>query len=90
MFGVLVTTSYLNPQAYAEFKADGHPIVVIAGRDMSTSSKANGYGDAEAVRRWLRREFPRPAEPVDRGAQRYGGQRMMAALALRSRALPWP
>ncbi len=63
MFGVLVTTSYLNPQAYEEYKADGHPIVVIAGRDVVEILKANGYGDAEAVRRWLRREFPRPADP---------------------------
>lgn len=63
MFGVLVTTSYLNQQAYAEYKADGHPIVVIAARDMVEILKANGYGDVEAVRRWLWREFPRPADP---------------------------
>ena len=61
MFGVLVTTSYLNPQAYEEFKADGHPIVVIAARDIVDILKASGYGDVEAVREWLRREFPRPA-----------------------------
>ncbi len=34
MFGVLVTTSYLQEQAYQELKADGHPIVVIAARDI--------------------------------------------------------
>ena len=34
MFGVLVTTSYLHPQAYQELKADGHPIVVMSARDI--------------------------------------------------------
>ena len=58
MFGVLVTTSYLNQQAYEEFKSDGHPIVVIAARDIVDILKANGYSDADDVRRWLRREFP--------------------------------
>jgi hypothetical protein len=64
MFGVLVTTSYLNQQAYEEFKADGHPIVVIAGRDIVDILKAAGYGDTESVIRWLYREFPRTDEPV--------------------------
>lgn len=73
MFGVLVTTSYLNPQAYEEYKADGHPIVVIAGRDVVEILKANGYGDAEAVRRWLQRDFPKAMvsssdEPSDMAA----------------------
>lgn len=62
MFGVLVTTSYLNSQAYEEYKADGHPIVVIAARDIVDILKANGYGDVEAVRTWLLREFPKPAD----------------------------
>lgn len=58
MFGVLVTTSYLNQQAYEEFKTDGHPIVVIAARDIVDILKANGYSDADDVRAWLVREFP--------------------------------
>jgi len=60
MFGVLVTTSYLHQQAYEEFKSDGHPIVVIAARDIVDILKANGYGDAGSVKGWLGREFPRP------------------------------
>jgi len=60
MFGVLVTTSYLHRQAYEEFKSDGHPIVVIAARDIVDILKANGYGDAVSVSGWLGREFPRP------------------------------
>ena len=58
MFGVLVTTSYLNQQAYEEFKSDGHPIVVIAARDIVEILKANGYTNAQDVRDWLAREFP--------------------------------
>ena len=58
MFGVLVTTSYLHQQAYEEFKSDGHPIVVISARDVVDILKANGYGDATAVRDWLQHEFP--------------------------------
>jgi hypothetical protein len=57
-FGVLVTTSYLNQQAYEEFKSDGHPIVVIAARDIVEILKANGYGDADDVKAWLERKFP--------------------------------
>jgi hypothetical protein len=64
MFGVLVTTSFLNPQAYEEFKSDGHPIVVIAARDIVEILKASGYGDASAVRAWLMREFPRESSPA--------------------------
>lgn len=65
MFGVLVTTSFLNKQAYEEFKSDGHPIVVIAARDIVDILKANGYTDAAAVQAWLRREFPVAGDPVD-------------------------
>lgn len=64
MFGVLVTTSYLNQQAYEEFKSDGHPIVVIAARDIVDILKAGGYGDEVSVVRWLHREFPRTDEPA--------------------------
>jgi hypothetical protein len=65
MFGVLVTTSYLNPQAYEEFKSDGHPIVVIAARDIVDILKANGYGNAQDVRDWLQREFPTTMPQAD-------------------------
>jgi hypothetical protein len=65
MFGVLVTTSYLHPQAYQELKADGHPIVVIAARDIVETLRAKGYGDAAAVTSWLQREFPHESSLVD-------------------------
>ncbi len=65
MFGVLVTTSYLHEQAYQELKADGHPIVVIAARDIVEILRSKGYGDVAAVRSWLEREFPRETTFVD-------------------------
>ena len=65
MFGVLVTTSYLQEQAYQELKADGHPIVVIAARDIVEILRSKGYGDVHAVRGWLEREFPRSARTVE-------------------------
>ncbi|MGH8953443.1 MAG: restriction endonuclease [Microbacterium sp.] len=33
-FGILVTTSHLDRQAYFELKEDRHPVIVIAGRDV--------------------------------------------------------
>ena len=65
MFGVLVTTSYLHEQAYQELKADGHPIVVIAARDIVEILRSKGYGDALAVRGWLEREFPQAPAVVE-------------------------
>ncbi len=57
MFGVLVTTSFLQAQAYQEMKADGHPIVIISGRDIVDILREKGYRDVQAVRGWLSREF---------------------------------
>jgi hypothetical protein len=58
MFGVLVTTSFLDRQAYQELRADGHPIVVIAGRDIVEILKEHGYGTVEEAERWLVSTFP--------------------------------
>jgi hypothetical protein len=33
-FGVLVTTSHVHAQAYQEIREDGHPVVILAGRDL--------------------------------------------------------
>ena len=33
-FGVFVTTSYFNPQAYSEVREDGHPIVLVPAREI--------------------------------------------------------
>ena len=57
-FGVLVTTSYLDSQAYREIKEDKHPIVVISARDIVSLLRASGMGTLESVRAWLDAEFP--------------------------------
>jgi hypothetical protein len=72
-FGILVTTSYLEAQAYKEIKHDRHPIVVISARDIVSLLATNGLGDQLAVDAWLREDFPAevartPAVPDGNGA----------------------
>jgi hypothetical protein len=56
-FGILVTTSYVDTQAYREIKEDQHPVVVIVASDIVELMRANGHPDAQSVRAWLEREF---------------------------------
>lgn len=52
-FGVFITTSYFDRQAYTEIREDGHPIVLISGRDIVDILRDHGYSDLQAVRAWL-------------------------------------
>jgi hypothetical protein len=52
-FGVLVTTSYVDSQAYREVVDDGHPVVLVAARDIVALLRAAGYGTPELVENWL-------------------------------------
>src|SRR6202035_3868586 len=52
-FGVLVTTSHLDAQAYREIREDGHPVIVLAGRDVVERLKAMGLDNIAAIRRYL-------------------------------------
>jgi hypothetical protein len=61
-FGVLVTTSYLAPQAYEELRDDDHPVVVISAWDIVEILKRRGIGTAHAAEDWLQRDFP--GDPV--------------------------
>jgi Restriction endonuclease AspBHI N-terminal/Restriction endonuclease len=56
-FGILITTSYVDLQAYREIKEDQHPIIVIAAADIVGLLRANGHADVEAVKLWLEGEF---------------------------------
>lgn len=56
-FGVLVTTSYVDTQAYKEIKEDGHPIIVICATDIVDLLRANGIASVEAVDQWLKTGF---------------------------------
>lgn len=38
-FGVLVTTSYISAQAYAELIEDNHPVIIISGFDIAETLK---------------------------------------------------
>ena len=60
-FGVLVTTSYMDAQAYREIKEDQHPIIVIAARDIVDLLRSEGRADIQSVREWLERDFPHPS-----------------------------
>lgn len=54
-FGVFVTTSALGKQAYTEIRDDGHPIVVISGRDICEILAQNGITTSESCDEWLDR-----------------------------------
>lgn len=51
-FGILVTTSYVDSQAYKEIKVDGHPVLVMSGGDIVNVLRRNGF-DLQSLKRWL-------------------------------------
>ena len=51
-FGIFITTSYVDSQAYKEIKEDGHPIIIISGRDIVTILNQNSI-NLENVKDWL-------------------------------------
>lgn len=57
-FGVIVTTTSVDTQAYKEIKEDGHPVVVIAAADIVDLLRSTGLGTAAVVSSWLAAEFP--------------------------------
>lgn len=67
-FGVLVTTSYLHPQAYREIKEDGHPVVVISARDIVDILALTGMNTPADVVNWLQSDFPQAAFRNPNGA----------------------
>ncbi|WP_206504053.1 restriction endonuclease [Streptomyces chrestomyceticus] len=58
-FGVLVTTSHFHKQVQEEVHEDGHPIALVAGRDIIDALRQNGRTTVEAVRQWLEQSFPK-------------------------------
>ncbi len=57
-FGVLVTTSHLDSQAYKEIREDNHPIIVLAGEDITNILLQAGIGTSNEVQTWLKQYFP--------------------------------
>lgn len=52
-FGVLITTSYINKQAYKEVKEDGHPILFITGKDIVDLLREKENVTASNISQWL-------------------------------------
>jgi hypothetical protein len=58
-FGVLVTTSHLDAQAYKELREDEHPIIVMAGEDIANLLMQSAIKSSSEVLKWLQTEFPK-------------------------------
>ena len=56
-FGILVTTSYVNTQAYREIREDQHPVIIVAGTDIIELLRKNGYANPVVLRSWLEQNF---------------------------------
>lgn len=58
-FGIMVTTSHVDRQAYSEIKEDGHPIVVLSGRDIAEIIHRSGAAADGGIDAYLQAHFPR-------------------------------
>lgn len=56
-FGILMTTSFVNEQAYKEIREDGHPIIIVSARDIVSVLKRSGYTTRDKVKMWLNENF---------------------------------
>jgi hypothetical protein len=63
-FGVLVTTSHVDAQAYREIRDDGHPVVILAGRDVVELLKRSGLDTVSALRKHLFEKYPQRETPI--------------------------
>lgn len=52
-FGVLVTTSYVDRQAYREVTDDGHPVILAVAQDIVGLLRVAGVTTAAQVNAWL-------------------------------------
>ena len=65
-FGVFVTTSFVSKQAYNEIRADGHPVVILAGRDIADILKGRGLDNVASLHTALARDLSaEPAPPIE-------------------------
>jgi Restriction endonuclease AspBHI N-terminal/Restriction endonuclease len=63
-FGVLVTTSHLDAQAYREIREDGHPVVVFAGRDIVEILKSKDLDSIPVLQQYLNERYSRADSPT--------------------------
>lgn len=57
-FGIIVTTSYIGPDAFRELLEDGHPVIVITGKTIIDylKDKEEIY-DVEMLNKWLIKKY---------------------------------
>ena len=58
-FGVFVTTSYVDIQAYKEIIEDEHPIAIISGVDIIDILYQNEITDLDKLKGYLNNNFPK-------------------------------
>lgn len=65
-FGILITTSWVDHQAYREIVEDGHPVLILTGSDIIDIVKKDGYKDKKEVLKFLLEQFPISEVPKGR------------------------
>ena len=57
-FGILITTSYIGPQAYQEIIEDGHPVVIINGKNIiEYIYNEMEIRDEVSLKNWLHKNY---------------------------------
>ena len=56
-FGVFITTSYFNSQAYQEVRDDRHPVVLIPAREVVDTLSRHGLSKPQEVTTWLKTRY---------------------------------
>jgi hypothetical protein len=59
-FGVFITTSYFNRQAYQEVRDDRHPVVLIPAREVVETLARHGLAKPQDVTVWLKTRYLEP------------------------------
>ena len=52
-FGIMVTTSYADTQAYNEVVEDGHPIFIVTATDIASILRLNAINSSN-IDQWLK------------------------------------
>jgi hypothetical protein len=64
-FGVLITTSVVDKQAYQEIREDGHPVVIIAGIDLVARLGMQGLQTQQQVAAYLQVNYASGASTTE-------------------------
>ena len=52
-FGILITTSCVDNQAYSEVVEDGHPILIVTASDIAGILRNNGINSSN-IEQWIK------------------------------------